>query len=94
MPLNYAEYRRGMLYWRNTVTGEIYTDSEVKDVPTIPREEFLNEFRTLIQKYNVSICVDYNESDVTGQPFNMCVFLGDFEVLKVDNSVIGINDIK
>lgn len=85
-------YLNGPYYINGKECWEIYGCSEklgrecFDGLPVIPRKDFLIELKSLLEKYNASIDVNYDETCVLGNPYDCSIYVNDFEIFKTEGS--------
>lgn len=72
-------------YWRAAVKPfNWFKEDEIKGMPYIRRKEFLTELHDLLQRYNASIEVSYEETCVSGDPMETTIVVDSFPVLNIE----------
>lgn len=82
-------------YWRSAVKPFTwFGEDEIEGMPYIPRKEFLTELRDLLERYNASIDVYYEETCVSGDPMETHISVGGFPVLTFEGGGLEADSIK
>ena len=87
-------YINGEEYWEIHGCSKKFKREEFEDgLPTIPREDFLQELQQLFIKYNASIDVSYEETCVLGDPMKTSVYIDDYKILEVEGGGLYVSDL-
>lgn len=88
-------YINGLEYWEAYgCSGKFTREDFEEELPAIPRREFLQEFQELLTKYNASIETSYEETCVCGTPLNIAIYVGAYEILKVNSCGLCADDLR
>lgn len=84
--LNGPYYINGKEFWQIYGCSEKLGRECFDGLPVIPRKDFLIELKSLLEKYNASMDVYYEETCVLGCPFNVSFYVNDFEIFQINGN--------